>query len=74
MCLLPVSLPRSHLIERMLDELKDEIARELDITVGADTPSRLNGLVGGTMTRRLVRFIQHELAITGENPAPYHWE
>lgn len=38
-----------------LERMKYEIARELGITLGADTTSRLNGTVGGEMTRRLVR-------------------
>ncbi len=37
-----------------IDNLKYEIARELGIKLGADTSSRLNGTVGGEMTRRLV--------------------
>lgn len=38
-----------------LENMKYEIARELGITLGADTSSRLNGTVGGEMTRRLVK-------------------
>ena len=41
--------------KQALDNMKYEIARELGITLGADTSSRLNGTVGGEMTRRLVR-------------------
>ena len=37
-----------------LENMKYEIARELWITLGADTTSRLNGTVGGEMTKRLV--------------------
>ena len=37
-----------------IENLKYEIANELGITLGADTSSRLNGTVGGEMTRRLV--------------------
>lgn len=37
-----------------LENLKYEIARELGITLGADQTSRLNGTVGGEMTKRLV--------------------
>ena len=35
--------------------MKYEIAREFGITLGADTTSRLNGRVGGEMTKRLVK-------------------
>lgn len=38
-----------------LENMKYEIASELGITLGADTTSRLNGTVGGEMTKRLVR-------------------
>lgn len=38
-----------------IDNLKYEIARELGIKLGADTSSRLNGTVGGEMTKRLVK-------------------
>ncbi len=38
-----------------IDNMKYEIARELGITLGANTSSRLNGTVGGEMTKRLVK-------------------
>ena len=37
-----------------IENMKYEIARELGITLGAETSSRLNGTVGGEMTKRLV--------------------
>ncbi|HPF82821.1 MAG TPA: alpha/beta-type small acid-soluble spore protein [Bacilli bacterium] len=37
-----------------LENLKYEIAREFGVTLGPDTSSRLNGSVGGEMTKRLV--------------------
>lgn len=40
--------------KQALENLKYEIARELGINLGADTSSRLNGTVGGEMTKRLV--------------------
>ena len=40
--------------KQTLENLKYEIASELGIQLGADTSSRLNGTVGGEMTRRLV--------------------
>lgn len=40
--------------KRVIENLKYEISRELGINLGADTSSRLNGTVGGEMTRRLV--------------------
>lgn len=40
--------------KQAVENLKYEVARELGITLGADTSSRLNGTVGGEMTKRLV--------------------
>lgn len=40
--------------KQAIQELKYEIARELGITLGPDTTSRLNGTVGGEMTKKLV--------------------
>lgn len=39
---------------KTLDNLKYEIAKELNINLGADETSRLNGTVGGYMTKKLV--------------------
>lgn len=47
--------------KQAIENLKYEIANELGITLGADTSSRLNGTVGGEMTRRLVRLGQLSL-------------
>ena len=40
--------------KQAIENLKYEVARELGVNLGADTSSRLNGSVGGDMTRRLV--------------------
>ena len=40
--------------KQAIENLKYEVARELGIKLGADTTSRLNGTVGGEMTKRLV--------------------
>ncbi len=44
-----------------IENLKYEIAREFGITLGADTTSRLNGTVGGEMTKRLVELGKKQL-------------
>ena len=44
--------------KQALEAMKYEIARELGINLGADTTSRLNGTVGGEMTRRLVKLCE----------------
>ena len=41
--------------KQAIENMKYELARELGITLGADTSSRLNGTVGGEMTKRLVK-------------------
>lgn len=48
--------------KKVLEGMKYEIAKELGVTLGADTTSRLNGSVGGEMTRRLVRLGEQSLA------------
>ena len=45
-----------------IENLKYEIARELGIKLGADTSSRLNGTVGGEMTKRLVKLGEEYIA------------
>lgn len=40
--------------KQAIENLKYEIANELGITLGANTSSRLNGMVGGYMTKKLV--------------------
>ena len=40
--------------KEVLSNMKYEIARELGVSLGADTTSRMNGSVGGEMTKRLV--------------------
>ena len=44
-----------------LENMKYEIAREMGIKLGAETTARLNGTVGGEMTRRLVRLGEEQL-------------
>lgn len=41
--------------KQAIENLKYEIANELGVKLGADTSSRLNGTVGGEMTKRLVK-------------------
>ena len=47
--------------KEVLENMKYEIAREMGIKLGAETTARLNGTVGGEMTRRLVRMGQEQL-------------
>lgn len=45
-----------------LDQMKYEIAREFGVELGADTSSRLNGSVGGEITKRLVAMAQQQMS------------
>jgi hypothetical protein len=48
--------------KRVLENMKYEIAREMGVTLGADTTSRMNGSVGGEMTKRLVELGKQQIA------------
>jgi hypothetical protein len=48
--------------ENVVNSMKQEIAQELGITLGADTTARDNGRVGGEMTKRLVRLALEQLS------------
>ena len=46
--------------KQAIEIMKYEIAREFGVTLGPDTSSRMNGSVGGEMTKRLVQLgMQH---------------
>jgi len=45
----------------VLDQLKEEIANEFGVQLGADTTARANGSVGGEMTKRLVAYAEQSL-------------
>jgi hypothetical protein len=47
--------------ENVLDQMKNEIAHEFGVQLGADTTARANGSVGGEMTKRLVAMAQEQL-------------
>lgn len=47
--------------ESALEQMKHEIAQEFGVQLGADTTARVNGSVGGEMTKRLVRMAQERL-------------
>jgi hypothetical protein len=48
--------------KQALDQMKYEIAREFGVTLGPDTSSRMNGSVGGEITKRLVQMGQQQIA------------
>lgn len=45
----------------VLDQMKQEIANEFGVQLGADTTARANGSVGGEMTKRLVAYAEQAL-------------
>ncbi|MGB8956989.1 MAG: alpha/beta-type small acid-soluble spore protein [Tumebacillaceae bacterium] len=45
-----------------LDQMKYEIASEFGVNLGGETASRLNGSVGGEITKRLVAFAEQSLS------------
>jgi Small, acid-soluble spore proteins, alpha/beta type len=47
--------------EQALQQMKNEIATEFGVQLGADTVSRANGSVGGEITKRLVAQAQAQL-------------
>jgi hypothetical protein len=42
--------------------MKYEIAREFGVELGPDTSARLNGSVGGEITKRLVKMAQQQMS------------
>ncbi|MCL6592367.1 MAG: alpha/beta-type small acid-soluble spore protein [Alicyclobacillus sp.] len=47
--------------EQALQQMKNEIAAEFGVQLGANTTSRENGSVGGEITKRLVAFAEQSL-------------
>ncbi|WP_062232236.1 alpha/beta-type small acid-soluble spore protein [Fictibacillus sp. FJAT-27399] len=47
--------------ENALNRMKEEIANEFGVKLGADTTARANGSVGGEMTKRLISMAEQQL-------------
>jgi len=47
--------------ENALDQMKNEIANEFGVELGADTTARANGSVGGEMVKRMIQFAEQNL-------------
>ncbi len=47
--------------ENALNQMKEEIANEFGVQLGADTTARANGSVGGEMTKRLIQMAEQQL-------------
>lgn len=48
--------------ENAIQQMKQEIAHEFGVTLGAETTARANGSVGGEITKRLVQLAQQQLS------------
>jgi hypothetical protein len=53
--------------EKALDQMKNEIAEEFGVQLGADTTARANGSVGGEMTKRLIAMAEQQLGSISQN-------
>ena len=47
--------------KQVLENMKYEIAKEFGVNLGPDTSARLNGSVGGELTRRLVQMGMNQM-------------
>lgn len=56
----------------LLEQMKYEIAQEMGIELSGDTSSRLNGMVGGEITKRLVALGQQVLFEKQNNSTTFH--
>ncbi|GAB4073001.1 alpha/beta-type small acid-soluble spore protein [Barrientosiimonas marina] len=48
--------------ENALENMKQEIAQELDVEPGADTTARENGSVGGEMVKRMINIAEQSVS------------
>lgn len=48
--------------ENAVNQLKEEIAAEYDVELGADTTARENGKVGGEMVKRMIQIAEEGMA------------
>ena len=47
--------------ENAVDQMKEEIANEFDVKLGADTTARENGSVGGEMVKRMIKIAEEQM-------------
>ncbi|MCT2534894.1 alpha/beta-type small acid-soluble spore protein [Aquibacillus koreensis] len=47
--------------ENALNNMKEEIASEFGVELGADTTARANGSVGGEMVKRMIQIAEQSL-------------
>lgn len=49
--------------DSFIQNMKEEIAQEFGVKLGADATARSNGSVGGEITKRLVQMAQQQLSV-----------
>ncbi|WP_226038204.1 alpha/beta-type small acid-soluble spore protein [Aquibacillus saliphilus] len=47
--------------ENAMNNMKEEIANEFGVKLGADTTARANGSVGGEMVKRMIKVAEQSL-------------
>lgn len=47
--------------DNAVDAMKEEIANEFDVELGADTTARENGSVGGEMVKRMIQIAEESM-------------
>ena len=47
--------------ENAVDKMKQEIANEFNVELGADTTARENGSVGGEMVKRMIKIAEESM-------------
>ncbi|WP_152655328.1 alpha/beta-type small acid-soluble spore protein [Oceanobacillus sp. CFH 90083] len=48
--------------EHAVNQMKEEIAGEMHVNLGADTTARENGAVGGEMVKRMIQMAEGSMA------------
>ncbi|MFD1065921.1 small, acid-soluble spore protein, alpha/beta type [Oceanobacillus locisalsi] len=48
--------------EHAVNQMKEEIAGEMHVDLGADTTARENGAVGGEMVKRMIRMAEGSIS------------
>ncbi|RDW16919.1 spore protein [Oceanobacillus arenosus] len=48
--------------ENAVNKMKEEIANEFEVELGADTTARENGSVGGEMVKRMIQIAEKSMA------------
>lgn len=47
--------------DRAMNQMKEEIAEDMQVNLGADTTARENGAVGGEMVKRMIQMAESSI-------------